>query len=211
MNSNSVTVPSSSQVAIDTGTTLVGGPSAQISELFAQIPGSAPGTGNYQGYYTYRTHSLYLQLITWADIPLACSTTVNVALSFGGQSWSISPDDFKLTKLSSGQCLGAFFEIDSQQQGNSDNQISWIIGDTFLKNVYSVFRANPASVGFATLASNAQSQVTASGLPTPTIGSVSTSITGSGQTNSNAALPGALPCVFASLICAMSTSLLFVL
>jgi hypothetical protein len=194
VNSNSVTVPSSSQVAIDTGTTLVGGPSAQISELFAQIPGSAPGTGNYQGYYTY-----------------PCSTTVNVALSFGGQSWSISPDDFKLTKLSSGQCLGAFFEIDSQQQGNSDNQISWIIGDTFLKNVYSVFRANPASVGFATLASNAQSQVTASGLPTPTIGSVSTSITGSGQTNSNAALPGALPCVFASLICAMSTSLLFVL
>jgi cathepsin D len=206
-----VTLPSSSPVAIDTGTTLVGGPSEQIGELYAQIPGSAVGTGNYEGYYTYRTHSLYLQLITRADFSLACSTTVNVALSFGGQSWSISPDDFKLTKLSNGQCLGAFFVLSDQQQSSGNNEISWIIGDTFLKNVYSVFRANPASVGFATLASNAQSQVNAAGLPTPTIGSVSTSITGSGQTNSNAALPGALPYFFASLICAMSTSLLFML
>jgi cathepsin D len=194
VNSKSVTIPSSSQVAIDTGTTLIGGPSAQISALFAQIPGSAVGTGNYEGYYTY-----------------PCSTTVNVALSFGGQSWSISPDDFKLTRLSNGQCLGAFFVLSDQQQSSSNNEISWIIGDTFLKNVYSVFRANPASVGFAKLASNAQNQVTAAGLPTPTIGSVSTSITGSGQTNTNAALSGALPYIFAPLICAMSISLLFIL
>lgn len=39
--------------AIDTGTTLVGGPPAIISQIFAQIPGSQPGTGNLQGYYTY--------------------------------------------------------------------------------------------------------------------------------------------------------------
>ena len=62
MNSNSVTIPSSSQVAIDTGTTLVGGPAEQISQLFAQIPGSAPATGNYEGYYTYRKLSFYLRL-----------------------------------------------------------------------------------------------------------------------------------------------------
>jgi len=60
VNSNSVTLPSasSSQAAIDTGTTLVGGPSSVISALYAQIPGSSPGTGNYQGYYIYRAHSL---------------------------------------------------------------------------------------------------------------------------------------------------------
>lgn len=193
VNSNSVALPSgsSSQAAIDTGTTLVGGPSAQISELFAQIPGSAPGTGNYEGYYTY-----------------PCSTTVNVALSFGGQSWSISPDDFKLTELSNNQCLGGFFELSSTQSGSSE--VTWIVGDTFLKNVYSVFRANPASVGFAALAADAQSVVTAAGVPTPTIGSVSTSVTGSGRTETNAALPSALPHV-ALLICAMSASLLYVL
>lgn len=27
----------------------------------------------------------------------------------------------------------------------------WILGDVFLKNVYSVFRFNPSSIGFATL------------------------------------------------------------
>ena len=211
MNSNSVSLPStsSSLVAIDTGTTLVGGPSEQISELYAQIPGSAVGTGNLQGYYTYRTHSLCPCLIAWVDVlSLACSTTVNVALSFGGQNWSISPDDFMLQKMSNNLCLGAFFEIDSSQNNNG---VSWIIGDTFLKNVYTVFRANPASVGFAKLAANAQSVVTAAGLPTPTIGSVSASITGSGQTNSNTALPSALPHLVAFLICAMSTSLLYVL
>ncbi|KAH9074853.1 aspartic peptidase A1 [Lactarius deliciosus] len=168
VNSNSVTIPSSSSLAaIDTGTTLVGGPAAQISELYAQIPGSAPGTGNYEGYYTY-----------------PCSTTVNVALSFGGQSWSISPSDFKLTQLSDSLCLGGFFELSSSQ--SSSSQVGWIVGDTFLKNVYSVFRANPASVGFATLAANAQNSVVAAGLPTPTIGSVSTSVTGSGRTEANA-------------------------
>ncbi|KAH9039286.1 acid protease [Lactarius pseudohatsudake] len=196
VNSNSVTIPSgsgsSSLAAIDTGTTLVGGPAAQISELYAQIPGSAPGTGNYEGYYTY-----------------PCSTTVNVALSFGGQSWSISPSDFELTQLSGSQCLGGFFELSSSQ--SSSSQVGWIVGDTFLKNVYSVFRANPASVGFATLATNAQSSVVAAGVPTPTIGSVSASVTGSGRTETNAALPSALPRVIALLLSALSASLLCVL
>jgi len=56
VNSNSVTLPSgqSSYAAIDTGTTLIGGPASQVASVYAQIPESAPGTGNYQGYYTYR-------------------------------------------------------------------------------------------------------------------------------------------------------------
>ena len=53
---NVITLPtgSSSFSAIDTGTTLVGGPSQAIAEIYAQIPDSAPGTGNFEGYYTYR-------------------------------------------------------------------------------------------------------------------------------------------------------------
>ena len=133
-------------------------------------------------------------------------------MSFGGKSWSISPDDFKLNQISNSQCVGAFFALDSSESsGSSSSEVSWIVGDTFLKNVYSVFRANPASVGFAALASNVQSSVTAAGLPTPTIGSVSASITGEGQTSTNAALPGALPHIVAWIMCAMSASLLYVL
>ena len=45
---------SNSYAAIDTGTTLVGGPPTDIQTIFSQIPGSAPGVGDLDGYYTYR-------------------------------------------------------------------------------------------------------------------------------------------------------------
>jgi hypothetical protein len=56
VNGQSVSLPSGSPsyAAIDTGTTLVGGPSAYIAQLFAQIPGSAAASGTFEGYYTYR-------------------------------------------------------------------------------------------------------------------------------------------------------------
>jgi cathepsin D len=116
---SSISIPSgsSSYSAIDTGTTLVGGPSSVIQNIFAQIPGSQPGTGNWQGYWTY-----------------PCTTAVNVAISFGGPSWSISPADFQLTKISSSQCVGAFFELNTS--GSAPN---WIIGDTFLVSIAPLF------------------------------------------------------------------------
>jgi hypothetical protein len=36
-------------VAIDTGTTLLGGPAAAIAAIYNQIPGSAPASGQYTG------------------------------------------------------------------------------------------------------------------------------------------------------------------
>lgn len=41
--------------AIDTGTTNIGGPSSAIAAIYAQIPGSSAATGQWQGYYQYRT------------------------------------------------------------------------------------------------------------------------------------------------------------
>lgn len=172
---NSVTLPSgsSSYAAIDTGTTLVGGPSNVITAMYAQIPGAQAGTGDYEGYFIY-----------------PCSTTVTVTMSFGGQAWSISPADFQLTELSSSQCLGAFFELDISGSGTP----SWIVGDTFLKNVYSVFRYNPPSVGFANLSevATAMSDNVNAAVPTPTLGSVAAQVTatGAGSTRtSNGAAP----------------------
>jgi len=171
---NSVTIPSGSEsfAAIDTGTTLIGGPSDVVSEIFAQIPGSAPGTGNFEDYFTF-----------------PCSTSVNVSFSFGGQSWPISPEDFKLTQLSPTECLGAIFSLDVQGAGTPP----WIIGDTFLKNVYSVFRYNPPSVGFAALSSSATAMDDVNGaVPSPTIGSVTAEVTAGGDIirgTTSAALP----------------------
>lgn len=40
--------------AIDTGTTLIGGPSADVAAIWAAVPGSAPATGENVGSYTFR-------------------------------------------------------------------------------------------------------------------------------------------------------------
>lgn len=105
---------------------------------------------------------------------------------------------------------------------------SWIVGDTFLvrhhffvclclvadslvffpnqKNVYSVFRFNPPSVGFATLSSAATSQNDVNGaVPTPTIGSViavSATSTGSNRL-SNAASPSQSFSVLTAVVVAL--------
>jgi hypothetical protein len=166
---NNVAIPTgpASFSAIDTGTTLVGGPKDAIAAIYAQIPGSQPGTGNSEGFYTY-----------------PCDTSVDVSLTFGGKSWPISPADFKMTQLNSGMCVGAFFAL--QTGGSAPN---WIVGDTFLKNVYSVYRFNPPSVGFAALSNAAKAQNGAGGsVPSPTIGAVATvSASRSPGKNSNGA------------------------
>ncbi|KAF8629088.1 hypothetical protein AX15_003580 [Amanita polypyramis BW_CC] len=161
----SVSLPSgsASYAAIDTGTTLVGGPSNIISQMYAQIPGSQPGSGSYEGYYTY-----------------PCNTDVTVSVSFGnGSSWSISPEDFLLTKLSRSTCLGSFFELST-----GSSAPNWIFGDTFLKNVYSAFRYSPPAVGFAQLSSQAIQTNGVNGvLPTPTIGSAAVAVSATAGTS----------------------------
>lgn len=157
----------------------------------------------------------------------ACSTEVNVSISFGGPSWPVSAADFKLAQISNTECVGAFFEL---QTGNSAP--SWIIGDTFLvrfswifllynvftsyshtrqKNVYSVFRFNPASVGFAALSDTANAQNDVNGpVPTATIGSaVAVSATGRGGSRvSNAAAPAHLFSISA-VVTVVVTSIIF--
>ncbi|QRV74112.1 aspartyl protease [Ceratobasidium sp. AG-Ba] len=152
--------------AIDTGTTLVGGPTSSIDAIFAQIPNSQRGTGDLQGYYLY-----------------PCSTSVTITMTFSSRTWTIDPADFLLMRASSTMCVGAFFALNL-----SGSAPSWIVGDTFLKNVYSVYRFNPPSVGFANLSSDALVQNRLGGdLPSTTIGSSPASATGKA---SNGALGG---------------------
>jgi cathepsin D len=113
-----------------------------------------------------------------------------------------------MQQQSSTQCLGSIFTFTSNSNSVGP---AWIVGDTFLKNVYTVFRANPASVGFAALASDAQQLVTQAGVPTATIGSVAATVTGSGSSRSNAALPR-MPCLAVLLsLCVMGSTSLFYL
>jgi len=135
---------------------------------------------------------------------VACTTTVDVSISFGGKLWSINTKDMNVGQISqtSSRCLGAIFDLSvgtSIPTGSSNP--SWVVGDTFLvrfllsiplpsnltfslfntkkKNVYTVFRANPVSIGFAELSSyvggsGAGSSATSASLLTPSLSISST-------------------------------------
>ncbi|KAJ7233903.1 aspartic peptidase A1 [Mycena rebaudengoi] len=122
--------------AIDTGTTLIGGPTADVRAIWDAIPGSRT-ISNMPGFFQF-----------------PCTTTVRVSISFGGKVWPIDPRDMNLGPPQDGgpMCLGGIFDL---TQGSSivasDGNPTWVVGATFLKNVYSVYRQNPLSVGFAQL------------------------------------------------------------
>jgi cathepsin D len=107
-----------------------------------------------------------------------CSTTVQVSMSFGGKVWPINPEDMNLGPGNGGtMCLGGIFDLTlgSNIQANSENP-TWVVGDTFLKNVYSVFKQKPLSIGFAQLSD------LAGGSGTPGAGSGTTTTSSNGAT-----------------------------
>ncbi|TFK89318.1 acid protease [Polyporus arcularius HHB13444] len=133
----SVSVPTGASAlsAIDTGTTLIGGPSDAVQAIYNQIDGAQPLGGQMQGFYAF-----------------PCSTKVAISMAFGGKLWPISDADMNLGTVSPGLCLGGIFDLSlGSNVGTGGGNPVWVVGDTFLKNVYSVFRANPPSVGFAQL------------------------------------------------------------
>ncbi|KAI0081508.1 acid protease [Panus rudis PR-1116 ss-1] len=127
---DSVTVDTSTPVngpiaaIIDTGTTLIIGDDLNVAALYAAIPGSRPSPF---GYYAF-----------------PCSSMPTVKLSFGGKDFAIDPSLFNLGRESfaSDYCIGAV--VPSQES-------FWVIGDTFLQNVYTAFDFGKNRVGFANL------------------------------------------------------------
>ncbi|KAF8889728.1 aspartic peptidase domain-containing protein [Gymnopilus junonius] len=119
--------------AIDTGTTLIVGPSTDVAAIWAAVPNSSPSE-IVEGFFRF-----------------PCTAHVNMSLSFGGKAWPITPQDMNIGPETTGSsfCLGAINTMAGAVSG--PGLPSWIIGDTFLKNVYTVFRASPPSVGFAQL------------------------------------------------------------
>ncbi|KAH9858906.1 aspartic peptidase domain-containing protein [Lenzites betulinus] len=136
----SVTIPSGDAAlsAIDTGTTLIGGPTSAVNAIYNAIPGAIP-VPSMQGFWQF-----------------PCSTEVQVAFAFGGKSWPVNPADMNLGPVSATMCVGGVFDLtQGSDVSGGDGNPTWVVGDTFLKNVYSVFRSSPASVGFAELSNAA--------------------------------------------------------
>ncbi|CAG8617860.1 8209_t:CDS:1 [Acaulospora morrowiae] len=108
---------------IDTGTTLVLIPTADATAIHAKIPGSQDIGG---------------------EFAIPCNTTSKVSFAFGGVSYNIDPRDLARTPIpnSQGLCLSGIASSDALGQ-------TWLVGDVFLKNVYSVFDIEKKTVGFA--------------------------------------------------------------
>ncbi|KIP04061.1 hypothetical protein PHLGIDRAFT_76564 [Phlebiopsis gigantea 11061_1 CR5-6] len=115
---------------IDSGTTIIYGPPSAVKTFYASISGSAVYDSD-NGYYSY-----------------PCDSLPTVGFTWGGKTWKISSANFNLGEAdSSSTCVGA---IAGQDLGLGDDV--WLLGDSFMKNVYTAFSVDDSAVGFATLA-----------------------------------------------------------
>lgn len=56
MNGKTVGVGSETLAAIDTGTTLIGAPTAAVNAIWGAVSGAEPLTGNFTGFYSFRMY-----------------------------------------------------------------------------------------------------------------------------------------------------------
>ncbi|CAG8802617.1 9737_t:CDS:1, partial [Gigaspora rosea] len=124
-NVNNNPLEFSREAIIDTGTTALVIPDDDAEAIFKQIPGS-----------TYDP-------INIAYI-IPCNTSDVVSLKFGGVNYEIPSKDLILDKISETDCISSIFP------GGDPSWDFWLVGQTFLKNVYSAFDAGNKQVGFAT-------------------------------------------------------------
>jgi len=200
-----ITTGNAALVVVDTGTSVIGGPTADVKAVWAAVPGSA-AIVDHPGLFSF-----------------PCSTSVQVTLSFGGKAWPINVTDMNLGQISRGssQCIGAIIDIGlASNTSPGPGDASWVVGDTFLKNVYSVFRADPPSIGFAQLSSVAggsgapsgngsSTTTTGNGSSTTTTGNGSpTTTTGTGSSNRGSSTKITLPTTMIAAIIAVFMCLL---
>lgn len=109
---------------IDTGTSYILMPPADAQTLHAQIPGSTNTGGS-------------------PNFMIPCNSVATVQFSFSGVIYGVHPNDYvgkadNTGKMCASNIIG--------QQAYSANQ--WILGDVFLKNVYTVFDFDKNRIGF---------------------------------------------------------------
>ncbi|KAI0771237.1 acid protease [Trametes elegans] len=126
------TVVSNMDTVIDSGSTIMTAPPDAAAQFWNAVPGAQVFDQD-SGLFTF-----------------PCESVPEVAFNWGGQSWAVSAENFNLGQAGEGfegQCVGA---LASGDLGLGDN--TWLLGDSFMKNVYTVFDIKNNAVGFAQLA-----------------------------------------------------------
>lgn len=114
---------------LDTGTTLIVAPPADADTLHAAIPGSK---SDGQGGYT-----------------IPCTTTAQVSLTFGGIQFPIDTRDMLFVPVDAGDLTGDC--VSAVSAGNVGQNNEWLVGATFLKNVYFATNTKANKIGLARL------------------------------------------------------------
>ena len=109
---------------IDTGTSFILLPPDDAQKLHGQIPGSRA------------TGEIF-------NIP--CDTATPIKMVFNKIAYSISPEDYVGAKVTGGDLCSSNI-VGLQALGPTQ----WLLGDVFLKNVYSVFDSDLNRIGFGT-------------------------------------------------------------
>lgn len=127
----SIVSGTSSLAAIDTGTSLWYVPTTVASAFYSTLGGQAYGS---QGYYS-----------------IPCSTpTFTLSAVFGDKQFEVDLSDMLLGYADNTR-QNCVFGIVAQDASDPNGNDIAIVGDAFLKNVYSIFDYGNKRVGFATL------------------------------------------------------------
>lgn len=122
---------------IDTGTTYLLIPPSDAEVLFDLVPNASKQSSNSNNHI------------------LPCNSTATIEFEFSGVKYSVSPKDYVGSPESdnSDYCISTIVSYAS-------NGANWLVGDVFLKNVYTVFDFDNGQIGFGQLASASQSSTT---------------------------------------------------
>ncbi|KAF9974275.1 hypothetical protein BGZ73_002362 [Actinomortierella ambigua] len=155
---------------MDTGTTAFLIPEADADAINGAIPGAQKVPAN----------SLWV---------LPCNGTSKMTLTFGGFSGDVPYEDLILESTATLTTMGRYCVSTVMYPGNTFSQLdSWLIGDAFLKNVFSVydFSTPTGRIGLAKLADNQPNAGTGTLSPGgPAGGGGSKSANGSSSGNPN--------------------------
>ncbi|AEO71657.1 7c19c3c8-7c8f-41d9-9482-bed2de39df57 [Thermothielavioides terrestris] len=122
-NGKSATI-TSTIAYIDSGTSFVFAPPDDLAALFKLVPGASSFESG--GYVEYQ---------------IPCDTKLPISVTFSGVSYDISPEDW-VVKINDTSCISRIY-------GYEIKKGAWLLGDTFLKNVYTVLDGDKMRIGFA--------------------------------------------------------------